>query len=166
MEMRISTDSVSQEQLCWYASWNILSTSPIADILLIAAKLQGLVEDLSLTPEQYQTGLSILFVAYVLMQVPSNLMLNWCGKPSWYIGFFVIAWGLVSAVTSQVKSYGGIVACRFVLGLVGKFGCSRPIVDSNPSQRHRSSLEFCSTSRSGTPRPNFPCAWPSSTLDP
>lgn len=68
------------------------------------------------------------------MQVPSNLLLNYCGKPSWYIGFFTIAarislllsrtetnilqWGLVSAVTSQVSSYGGIVACRFILGLV------------------------------------------------
>ena len=52
------------------------------------------------------------------MQVPSNMLLNWCGKPSWYIGFWVIAWGLVSACTSQVKSYGDIVACRFILGFV------------------------------------------------
>ncbi|KXT10403.1 hypothetical protein AC579_7846 [Pseudocercospora musae] len=83
-----------------------------------AAKLQGLIEDLSLTSSQYQTGLSILFVGYVLMQVPSNLLLNFCGRPSWYLGFFIIAWGLVSTVTSQVKSFGGIVACRFILGLV------------------------------------------------
>jgi MFS family permease len=65
-----------------------------------------------------QTGLSLLFVGYVLMQVPSNILLNWSGKPSWYIGFWVIAWGLVSACTSQVKTYGEIVACRFILGFV------------------------------------------------
>lgn len=53
------------------------------------------------------------------MQVPSNLLLNYCGRPSLYLGFFIIAWGLVSALTSQVKSYGEIVACRFILGLVG-----------------------------------------------
>lgn len=52
------------------------------------------------------------------MQVPSNLLLNFSGKPSWYLGFFVTAWGLVSCLTSQVKSYGDIVACRFILGLV------------------------------------------------
>lgn len=52
------------------------------------------------------------------MQVPSNFMLNYCGKPSWYLGFFIVAWGLVSAVTSQAKGYGGIVACRFILGIV------------------------------------------------
>ncbi|KAK3203134.1 hypothetical protein GRF29_112g362678 [Pseudopithomyces chartarum] len=83
-----------------------------------AAKLQGLVEDLNLVGDQYQVGLSILFVAYILMQVPSNLALNYVGRPSWYLGFFTIAWGLVSACTSQVTSYGGIVACRFILGLV------------------------------------------------
>ncbi|KAJ5649516.1 uncharacterized protein N7484_003239 [Penicillium longicatenatum] len=83
-----------------------------------AAKLQGLTEELHLTDTQYQTGLSVLFVAYILMQVPSNLLLNYMGRPSLYLGFFVCAWGLVSALTSQVKSYGGIVACRFLLGLV------------------------------------------------
>jgi hypothetical protein len=52
------------------------------------------------------------------MQVPSNMLLNYMGRPSLYIGFFVCAWGMVSALTSQVSSYGGIVACRFILGLV------------------------------------------------
>jgi MFS family permease len=85
-----------------------------------AAKLQGLIEDLHLTAEEYQTGLSILFVAYVLMQVPSNLLMNYMGRPSLYIGFFTTAWGLVSALTSQVTTYGSIVACRFILGLVGQ----------------------------------------------
>lgn len=83
-----------------------------------AAKLQGLTQDLHLTDQEYQVGLSILFVGYVLMQVPSNLLLNFSGKPSWYLGFFVIVWGLVSLLTSQVKSYGDIVACRFILGFV------------------------------------------------
>lgn len=52
------------------------------------------------------------------MQVPSNLALNYIGRPSLYLGFFVCAWGLVSACTSQVTGYGTIVACRFLLGLV------------------------------------------------
>jgi len=83
-----------------------------------AAKLQGLVESLHLVGDQYQTGLSILFVGYVLMQVPSNLLLNYAGRPSLYLGFFTVVWGLVSALTSQVTTYGGIVACRFILGVV------------------------------------------------
>lgn len=83
-----------------------------------AAKLQGLVEDLGLRGNQYETALSILFAGYVLMQVPSNALLNYSGRPAWYLGFFVIAWGLVSLLTSQVKNAAAIIACRFILGLV------------------------------------------------
>lgn len=42
-----------------------------------------------MTDEQYQIGLSTLFIGYVLMQVPSNALLNYAGRPSLYIGFFV-----------------------------------------------------------------------------
>ncbi|KAL1586108.1 hypothetical protein WHR41_04747 [Cladosporium halotolerans] len=83
-----------------------------------AARLQGLVEDLNLEGNQYQTGLSILFVGYVLMQVPSNAVMNYVGRPSIYIGFFTAAWGLVSLLTSQTTDFGSIVACRFILGIV------------------------------------------------
>lgn len=56
-----------------------------------AARLQGLEEDLNMTDKEYQIGLSTLFVGYVLMQVPSNALLNYAGRPSLYIGFFVRA---------------------------------------------------------------------------
>lgn len=56
--------------------------------------------------------------SYILMQVPSNIILNWVGRPSLYLGCATVAWGLVSCVTSQVSSYGGIVAARFILGIV------------------------------------------------
>lgn len=52
------------------------------------------------------------------MQVPSNAVLNYVSRPSWYLAFFICAWGLVSALTSQVSNYSQIVACRFILGLV------------------------------------------------
>ena len=52
------------------------------------------------------------------MQVPSNAVMNYVGRPSLYLGFFTCAWGLVSLLTSQVKGFGGMVACRFVLGIV------------------------------------------------
>ncbi|KAI4716608.1 permease of the major facilitator superfamily [Aureobasidium sp. EXF-10727] len=81
-----------------------------------AARLQGLEKDLGLVGDQYQIGLSLFFVSYILAQLPSNLLLNYCGRPSWYLGFFIMAWGLVSAVTSQVQSFAGILVCRVVLG--------------------------------------------------
>ncbi|KAK6384341.1 hypothetical protein LTS17_001904 [Exophiala oligosperma] len=82
----------------------------------IDRRLQGLEKDLNLTGDQYQVGLSVFFVSYVLAQIPSNLLLNYSGRPSWVLGLFTIGWGLVSALTSQVKGYAGIVAARFFLG--------------------------------------------------
>jgi MFS family permease len=52
------------------------------------------------------------------MQVPSNLLMNYMGRPSLYLGFWTTAWGLVSCLTSQVKNASGIIACRFFLGFV------------------------------------------------
>jgi MFS family permease len=52
------------------------------------------------------------------MQVPSNLLLNYCGRPAYYLGFFISIWGLVSALTSQVSSPTGIIVCRLILGIV------------------------------------------------
>ncbi|EXJ58418.1 hypothetical protein A1O7_05843 [Cladophialophora yegresii CBS 114405] len=83
-----------------------------------AARLQGLEEDLNLRGDQYQTGLSILFVSYIIAQVPSNLLLNHLGRPSLYLGFFVCAWGLVSALTCLVKNFAGIVVARLMLGFM------------------------------------------------
>lgn len=83
-----------------------------------AARLAGLQESLNMDDSQFQTGLSILFVGYVLMQVPSNMLLNYSGRPSLYLGFWTVVWGLVSALTSLTQSYGGILAARFILGFV------------------------------------------------
>lgn len=60
----------------------------------------------------------VLMICQVLMQVPSNAVMNYVGRPSLYLGFFTAAWGLVSLLTSQVQSFGSIVACRFILGIV------------------------------------------------
>lgn len=54
---------------------------------IAAARLAGLERDLKLDPNsnQFQTAVSILFVGYLLMQVPSNLFLNKIGKPAIYL---------------------------------------------------------------------------------
>ncbi|CAG8103583.1 unnamed protein product [Penicillium olsonii] len=85
---------------------------------IASAKLAGLEEDLNLKGEQYQTSVSILFVGYLLMQVPSNMILNKFGKPSIYLPGCMLAWGILSTCTAATKSYGGLLACRFILGFV------------------------------------------------
>lgn len=84
----------------------------------------------------------------VLGQLPSNMLLNYIGRPAYYLGFFTIAWGLVSALTALTQSFAGIVACRLVLGLVGKpapgpesFGFdSGPNANIHSQKRHSSQV--------------------------
>ena len=90
---------------------------------IAAARLAGLQAPrskggLALTSTQYLTALSILFVGYILMQVPSNLFLNKIGKPALYLPTVMIVWGVISAATAGAKSYGGLIAIRFFLGVV------------------------------------------------
>lgn len=40
------------------------------------AKLAGMLTDLHLTNKQYQIGLTVFFVSYVAVEVPSNLALR------------------------------------------------------------------------------------------
>lgn len=92
---------------------NYLDRNAIAN-----ARLNGLEEHLGLVGNQYNTCISILFVGYLLMQIPSNMLMS-SGKvrPSWYMCVCMIAWAAVSALTALVKNYGGLVAVRFFLGI-------------------------------------------------
>ncbi|RYO91689.1 hypothetical protein DL764_008250 [Monosporascus ibericus] len=87
---------------------------------IAAAKLAGLPEDLNLHADsgEFQTAVSILFVGYILMQIPSNLFLNKIGKPAIYLPTCMIIWGVISAATAAVTDFGGLLAIRFLLGFV------------------------------------------------
>ncbi|KAM0716498.1 hypothetical protein Q7P37_007943 [Cladosporium fusiforme] len=81
-----------------------------------AAKVSGIVPDLGLTDSEFQTSVSILFVGYILMQVPSNLLLNKIGRPSIYLPACMVVWGVLCAVTGAVHNFAGLAAVRFLLG--------------------------------------------------
>jgi len=85
---------------------------------IAAAKLAGILTDLNLKGVEFNTAVSILFVGYLLMQVPSNLLLNKIGKPGIYLPTCMIVWGAISAATAATQNYGGLIACRFMLGFV------------------------------------------------
>jgi hypothetical protein len=50
------------------------------------------------------------------MQVPSNMLITRI-KPGIYMSTWMAIWAVVSACTALVQSFGGLVACRFFLGI-------------------------------------------------
>lgn len=80
------------------------------------ARVQGLEDDVGLKGSEYNVVLSFTFIGYILMQIPSNMVLGLV-RPSWYLSSVMIAWGIVSGCSGAVSSFGGIAACRFFLGI-------------------------------------------------
>ena len=76
---------------------------------IASARLGGLEEELNLKGSEYQTSVSILFVGYILMQVPSNLLMNKLGRPSLYLPIAMMVWGVVSALTAATHNFAGLV---------------------------------------------------------
>ncbi|KAH9480026.1 MFS-type transporter cnsO [Psilocybe cubensis] len=85
-----------------------------------AARLRGLQSDLDLHGTQFATLLSILYVGYIIMQVPSNMFLNWIGKPSLYLPACMVVWGTISCLTGACREFAfkGALLTRFFLGFV------------------------------------------------
>lgn len=79
------------------------------------ARLYGLEKDLGMTGDQFQVSVSILFVTYLLSELPSNLVLKKF-TPSHWLAFLAGGWGIVATLTGIVQSYGGLLACRLILG--------------------------------------------------
>jgi len=84
----------------------------------MAARLRGFEADLRLKGQEFNSILSILYVGYILMQVPSNMFLDYVGKPSIYLPCCMILWGAISILTGFATTFLGAFITRFFLGFV------------------------------------------------
>lgn len=80
------------------------------------AKLDDVDEDLGLSPTQYSTCFSILFVGYILGGIPSNMLITRI-QPSYYLGSAMVLWAIVSTLTGISKNFTGLLLTRFFLGV-------------------------------------------------
>jgi hypothetical protein len=65
---------------------------------------------------QYNTAVTLFFVPYTLLEVPSNIILKMM-KPSHWMSILMLSWGIVMTLMGLVESYGGLLAGRFFLGV-------------------------------------------------
>ncbi|KAJ9114534.1 hypothetical protein QFC20_001407 [Naganishia adeliensis] len=82
------------------------------------ARLRGFEEDLKLKGQEFATLLSILYVGYILMQVPSNMIITKITRPSWYIAGAMLIWGAISVLTGITHNFVGALLTRFFLGFI------------------------------------------------
>jgi MFS family permease len=60
----------------------------------------------------------VVYVGYILMQVPSNMLINRIPRPSLYISLAMLLWGLISTLSGVTQNFAGMVAIRFFIGFV------------------------------------------------
>ncbi|KAM0224754.1 hypothetical protein ACHAQD_001548 [Fusarium lateritium] len=84
---------------------------------LAQARQGSLEEDLGMKGTDFNLATSIFFVGYLLMQLPSNLILTRL-RPSLYLSASCCLWGVVSTCNSASQTFKHLIVIRFFLGFV------------------------------------------------
>jgi sugar phosphate permease len=74
------------------------------------AKIEGLVTDVGVT--DYSTLLSIFFIAYVIAEVPANLVLK-VTSPTFWLPTLSLLWGIVAVTMGLVHDQSGLYAVSY-----------------------------------------------------
>ncbi|MBB6093809.1 MFS family permease [Povalibacter uvarum] len=90
-----------------------LSTIDRANVSFAALQMN---EALGLTPETYGFGVSLFFVGYILIQLPSLWLLQRIGMRRWLFTISLV-WGLAATAMAFVHSKEMFYALRVVLGI-------------------------------------------------
>ncbi|KAF9220053.1 MFS general substrate transporter [Gyrodon lividus] len=80
------------------------------------AKLDGLMTQLHLTGNKYNIALTVFFIPYGLLELPSNLVIQVI-RPSRWLPAIMITWGLIMMTMGFVKTYPQLVGLRVCLGV-------------------------------------------------
>ncbi|KAF7346346.1 MFS general substrate transporter [Mycena sanguinolenta] len=116
-------DSPEDKKLVWKIDLRLI---PILTLLYLMsfldrtnignAKLLGLTTDLHVAAPQYNTALALYFVAYVLFEVPANIILKRFDPQIW-LPTLTLVWGIVSICQGLVKNQAGLFGIRVLLGI-------------------------------------------------
>ncbi|KAM0235582.1 hypothetical protein ACHAP5_009707 [Fusarium lateritium] len=98
--------------MLWIMYWfNYLDRNAIT-----VARLDDLEKELGLSSTEYQTCVSILFVGYIIGQIPSNMLMTRV-RPSLYMSGAMCLWAVVSTLTAICHDFKGLLLTRFFLGV-------------------------------------------------
>ena len=79
------------------------------------ARIAGMTDDLGMEGLQFNTALAVFYVTYILVELPSNIILKKVGGNIW-LPTITFAWGAVTACTAATQNYAGFLIIRLVLG--------------------------------------------------
>jgi len=117
-EERAALDKKLVRKLDWYLiPWlSFLYLISFLDRTNIGnAKIDGLVEDLNMTNNQYNICLTVFFISYALLEPLTNILLKKL-RPSVFLPIIMVLWGICMVCMGLCHNFGGMVTARFFLG--------------------------------------------------
>ncbi|RDB15353.1 putative transporter C11D3.18C [Hypsizygus marmoreus] len=79
------------------------------------AKIAGIERDLGMSGFDYNIALTVFYIFYISVEIPSNLALKHFG--SVWLAAMITSFGVVSIGTAFIKSYSSLIVTRVFLGL-------------------------------------------------
>lgn len=76
----------------------------------------GLNDDLQMTATMFGLASGIFFLGYILLEVPSNMIMEKVGAKVW-LSRICVSWGIVAALTAFMPNYWSLLVARFLLGV-------------------------------------------------
>ncbi|KAL3471367.1 putative MFS nicotinic acid transporter Tna1 [Aspergillus californicus] len=80
------------------------------------ARIEGLLDDLSLSGSQYNMCLTAFFFTYAVFELPSNMVLKRL-RPSIWLPAIMVGVGVVMTLMGTVQNYHGLLIARIFLGV-------------------------------------------------
>ncbi|CAF4485283.1 unnamed protein product, partial [Rotaria sp. Silwood2] len=78
------------------------------------AKIAGIEHALNLTQMESSWAVSIYFIGFMLLEIPSNLIMRYIG-PSKFLSIIMIIWGLIMVSMAFVRNAAELLVTRFFL---------------------------------------------------
>ena len=87
-------------------------------MIVANARIEGLEKGLNMPAHGYNMALWIFFIPFVLIEVPSNLIMGLPRvRPNVFLGINMFLLGIVATCQGLTRSYGGLLALRFLMGI-------------------------------------------------
>ncbi|KIJ43562.1 hypothetical protein M422DRAFT_75513 [Sphaerobolus stellatus SS14] len=118
----VDIDPVVEKRLLRNIDWAILplfmilyTINSIDRTAVGNAKIAGLESDLGLKGFDFNKALSLFYVVFIVVEIPSDLALKRFG--SIWLAFLIIAFGIIAICTAFIENYAGLILTRIFLGL-------------------------------------------------
>lgn len=79
------------------------------------AVLDNFEQDIGITPDQFNTCVTIFYAGFLIFQIPSNILLKRFTAKRW-LPLLMICWGSIACLHATVKNYQQLMTLRFFLG--------------------------------------------------